>query len=462
MNNNTDLTRRKMLKLGLGGLVLPPLASLIGGSSPAYASNAAIDTKSIAQPARLVTVFFPNGVSLPPEKDASYQDWHWFPHNAGADYKMTKTLEPLAKHRSNLSILSGFSHPSLRSSVPHSCASQWLTSTQAPTGSSKLMSYDQVFAAQIDGATRFSSLALSAAGGTGSSGRPATLSVDRNGALMPAMSDPQQIFERLFRADVGGMAQRHRDIERDRSILDRVSAQLRYANVRVGTEDKAHLDAYLTATRSLEKQLARANEWLKVPKPEVDSGLFDFDAEPTRELGTSYMRTMFDLIHMALLTDSTRVVTYQTAIEGGSGRGNQLPYAAGLALHHHQLSHSAARDKGGWERWAKFDQYMIERFSEYLSKMANTPDPLAEGSLLDNTVVLYGSGTSKTHVGRNYPLIVAGGTNLGLKHGAFHKFEDERPFSDLLFTILQRLGADVDRFGDSENSVSQILGDYIR
>tara|TARA_R110002049_G_scaffold50370_3_gene143183 strand:- start:240332 stop:240931 length:600 start_codon:yes stop_codon:yes gene_type:complete len=189
----------------------------------------------------------------------------------------------------------------------------------------------------------------------------------------------------------------------------------------------------------------------------VDPGLFDFDAEPTRELGTNYMRTMFDLIQMALLTDSTRVVTYQMAMENAGGPGNKLPYAAGLSLHHHQLSHSAARDEGGWERWARYDQYLAKRLAEFLTKMAETPDPLAEGSLLDNTIVLYGCGTSKTHVGRNYPLVLAGGKNLGLKHGAFHRFAEERPFNDLLLTLLQRVGVETESFGDSERMVDQIL-----
>ena len=95
--------------------------------------------------------------------------------------------------------------------------------------------------------------------------------------------------------------------------------------------------------------------------------------------------------------------------------------------------------------------------SEFLTKMAETSDPLAEGSLLDNTIVLYGCGTSKTHVGRNYPLILAGGKNLGLKHGAFHRFEQERPFNDLLLTLLQRVGVETESFGDSEGIVDQIL-----
>jgi hypothetical protein len=100
---------------------------------------------------------------------------------------------------------------------------------------------------------------------------------------------------------------------------------------------------------------------------------------------------------------------------------------------------------------------MIERLSEFLTKMAATPDPLTEGSLLDNTIVLYGSATSKTHIGRNYPLVLAGGKNLGLKHGSFHRFEKERPFNDLLLTLLQRVGVERERFGDSEGIVDQIV-----
>ena len=441
--------RRKLLQGGLAGLTLPPLASLANTKS---VTHAAAD-----KPARLVTIFFPNGVSLPPEDNVSFKDWHWFPHNPGTDYEMTKTLQPLAAHRSHLSILSGFSHSELRSTVPHSCSGNFLTGTEKLAGFSNLISCDQLFAEQIEGATRFSSLALSTDGGTGGFGNPATLSVDRYGALVPALSDPKQIFDRLFSIDAGGLEQRARAIARDRSILDRVTAPVTRLNVELAADDRHHLDAYLTATRTLERQLERANDWLTVPKPEVDSGLFDFDAEPTRELGTNYLRTMYDLIHMALLTDSTRVVTYKMAKEAAGSKGNNLPYAAGLSLHHHQLTHSAARDEGGWERWAKYDQYMIGRFSEFLTKMSETPDPLAEGSLLDNTIVLFGSATSKTHVGRNYPLILAGGSNLGLKHGAFHKFEEERPFSDVLLTVLQQLGVDIEHFGEGEHRVDQIL-----
>ncbi|MBL9190444.1 MAG: DUF1552 domain-containing protein [Opitutaceae bacterium] len=450
MNPSFLPNRREFLKLGLAGMALPPLTSLLG--APKITGPA-----KPGKPARLVTIFFPNGVSLPPEGHESYKDWHWFPHNPGPEYVMTNTLKPLASLRSNLSILSGFSHPHLRSNITHSCSAQFLTGDDQSKGYKNSISYDQVFAGAIDGATRFSSLVLSTSGGTGSLGRPATISVNREGALIPALADPKQIFERLFVVDSAGVKDRARAIARDRSILDRVSSRLSGLNGKLGAEDRDRLDAYLTATRTLEQQLGRANDWLSVPKPEVKPSLFDFNAEPTRELGTNYLRTMFDLIHMALLTDSTRVVTYQTAVEGGSDRGNQLPYAAGLTLHHHQLSHSASRDEGGWERWAKFDQYMIERLAEFLTKMAKTPDPLAEGSLLDNTIVLYGSATSKTHIGRNYPLVLAGGKNLGLKHGSFHRFEKERPFNDLLVTLLQRVGVERERFGDSEKTVDQIV-----
>lgn len=451
MSQSTRHSRRKLFQYGLAGLAIPPLESFIRTPSIAQAARPA------KPPARLVTIFFPNGVSLPPKGHASFQDWHWFPHTSGSDYVFTKTLQPLEQSRKDLSILSGLSHPSLRTNITHSCSAQFLTGVDQSNGYRNSISYDQVFAEEIDGATRFSSLAFSTNGGTGSLGRPATLSVNRDGALIPSMSKPQEIFDRLFVVDSRSAEARARKLARDRSILDRVSSRITNLNAVIGSADRARLDSYLTATRTLEKQLGRANEWLNVPKPEVDPGQFDFNAEPTRELGTNYVRTMFDLIHMALLTDSTRVITYQMAMENAGGRGNKLPYAAGLSLHHHQLSHSAARDKDGWERWAKYDQYLAERLAEFLTKMAETPDPLADGSLLDNTIVLYGCGTSRTHIGRNYPIVLAGGKNLGLHHGAYHRFEEERPFNDLLLTLLQRVGVETDSFGDSEGTVDQIL-----
>tara|TARA_R110002049_G_scaffold4601_1_gene31623 strand:- start:40 stop:837 length:798 start_codon:yes stop_codon:yes gene_type:complete len=264
MSRSLRHTRRKMLQLGLTGMALPPLASWVGASGVARAS-----TKD-KPPARLVTIFFPNGVSLPPEGHNSFRDWNWFPHHPGSDYVMTNTLRPLADLRSDMSILSGFSHPNLRTNITHSCSAQFLTGEDQSKGYKNSISYDQLFAEEIDGATRFSSIALSTSGGTGSPGRPATLSVNRDGALVPAMSDPQAIFNRLFVLDSRGVKARSRAIARDRSILDQVSSRLHGLNAELGAEDRSHLDSYLTATRTLERQLERANDWLNIPKPEVD------------------------------------------------------------------------------------------------------------------------------------------------------------------------------------------------
>ena len=133
---------------------MPPFASLCGAPKAARPATT-------QKPARLVTIFFPNGVSLPPEGHRSFKDWHWFPHDPGSDYVLTKTLQPLAEHRSELSILSGFSHPHLRTNITHSCSAQFLTGEDQSKGYKNSISYDQVFAAEIDGATRFSSLTLS-------------------------------------------------------------------------------------------------------------------------------------------------------------------------------------------------------------------------------------------------------------------------------------------------------------
>ena len=163
-------------------MALPPLASMF--AAPSVARAATTDKP----PVRLVTIFFPNGVSLPPEGHDSFHDWNWFPHNPGPDYVMTNTLKPLANLRSDISILSGFSHPNLRSNITHSCSAQFLTGEDQSKGYKNSISYDQVFAEKIDGATRFSSIALSTSGGTGSLGRPATLSVNRDGALIAVAS----------------------------------------------------------------------------------------------------------------------------------------------------------------------------------------------------------------------------------------------------------------------------------
>jgi hypothetical protein len=121
---------------------------------------------------------------------------------------------------------------------------------------------------------------------------------------------------------------------------------------------------------------------------------------------------------------------------------------------HHNLSHGTG-SKGGFERWAKYDRYLVEQFRKFLVKLRDTPD--GDGTLLDSTVCLFGSGTGQTHVHKNYPLVLAGGRSLGLKHGQYLRYKEERPMNDLLLSISHRFGIDRPSFGDSAGEISEIM-----
>ena len=157
-----------------------------------------------------------------------------------------------------------------------------------------------------------------------------------------------------------------------------------------------------------------------------------------------------------LLTDSTRTVTYQITSEDAKGIGDRFPKALGLGGHHN-LSHGTGSKKG-YENWARYDQFLSKQLAYFLNRLRSTDDSFQEGSLLDHTVVLYGCSTSRTHLARNYPLILAGGTSMGYRHGQYRRFDESKHrLSDLYVTILRQLGLDIERFADSRRSLSEVL-----
>jgi hypothetical protein len=225
--------------------------------------------------------------------------------------------------------------------------------------------------------------------------------------------------------------------------------QVRSLQTRLGPDDKRRLDEYLTSVRNTETRIDRAEAWLDVPKPEVDAGAFQLDADPVYDGPAAFLDAMYQLIHAAFVTDSTRIATFQAVGEGAGAIAKEFPKALGMDNIHHQLTHEYDKTEDGWEQWARYDQFQVARLAVFLEMLANTDDPFADGSLLDNTIVLYGSGTSETHVTRNYPIIVAGGRNMGLVHGIHRRYEDGIPFSNLLLTLLQTLGVPAESFADS-------------
>lgn len=433
-----QLDRRTLLRGAGLALALPWLEAM---------AHAAPTTP--ARPKRFCAFFFGNGVALPDKKHAAFQDWHWFPHEEGPDYKFTKSLEPLEGHRSDMTIIGGMSHATSRGLVGHNTADIWLSGADIRENLNNSISIDQLIARHVGNQTRVPSLVMSSSGGTGSKSRTTTISFDGQGRAIPAESSPRAIFERLFeRPSEGDHAARKRALASGKRRVDFLLDDAKSLRNRLGQPDQQRLDEFLQSLSEVESRLLRTEDWLDKAMPEVDRTKINLDVSPKGP--TDFIRTMFDLIALAFETDTTRVATYQIAAEDGVGICDRFPAIIGLGNGHHGVSH------GEPVPWGKYDRYLAEQYSYFLDRLARTNE--GGERLLDDTISLYGSGTSTTHNARNYPLIVAGGKNLGFKHGRFIKHTEERSMGDLLLTMLHRLDIPVRSFADNASEFSEIVG----
>ena len=451
------LSRRKLLRAAGFTIALPALASLQDVPLVQTARGGEPDDSQTPHqlPRRFCCIFFPNGVSLPPEGHPAHERWHWFPHQTGPDYIFTRPLEPLAKHRDELTILSGLSHPAMRSSIAHITADSFLTGADSSKVYRNSISLDQFIAKRVGDQTRFPSLTLSSDGGVGAPGRAQTLSFSASGRPIPSLSNPRGIFNRLFGVQQHSIAEQRRAFGRERSILDNVLAETAMIRRQLSAGDRRRLDEYTTSVREIEQRLERADQWLDGQRPSVDITDFNLAVTP-RDDAQEYIRVIFDLMYIALLTDSTRTITYQITSEDAKGIGDRFPNSIGLPGHH-SLSHGIGKEKG-YEEWARYDQFLATQLAYFLERLRSTDDPFQQGSLLDHTIVLYGCSTSRTHQAVNYPLILAGGKSMGFRHGRHRRFDESvNRLSDLYVTMLQQLGVEVDRFADSTRSLSELL-----
>jgi hypothetical protein len=363
---------------------------------------------------------------------------YFFPQKAGKEYELTLYLEVLKDFRNDFTVMSGLSHPEVGSS--HDSNYSFLTGAPHPersAGFRNRISLDQFAAEYLRGATRFASLPLTCEG--------FSLSWTRSGAVVPAHSWPSSVFAALFlegRPDeVQAQARRLRD---GQSILDTVRDQARKMQADLGANDRDKLDEYFTSVRELEQRLAQAEEWAKKPKPKVD-------AKPPQNItnGADLVgktRLWFDLIHLALQTDSTRLVTLQ--LLGTSA----VPPVQGVTFGHHDLSHHG-KDPAKIAQLKKVEVEKMITFRDFLKKLKETTE---EGvSLLDRTMVFFSSnlGDASTHSSKNMPILLAGG---GFKHGQHLAFDPKNPppLCNLYVSMLQRLGIEVDRFGSSTGTLT--------
>ena len=436
------LGRRAFLRGSGVSLALPFLECMAaGGRSP-------------ESPRRFCAVYFPYGiVQRPVGSEAA--EWNWFPHEQGENFAFNRSMAPLEPLRADLTVLGGLSHPNGRNMGGHDTADTWLTGAELKEGHlENTVSIDQLAAMRFGDRTRHPSLVLSTDGGVGEPTRASTLSFNRTGQPVPADNRPRLVFDRLFGVDPGSLVAQRQRLESSRSMLDLILDHSKSLRTSLGTQDQLKLDEYLDSVRQIERRVDRSQRWLTVPKPAVDSSVLHLDADDTtpREL----IRTMYDLIFLAFQTDSTRVATYQLGnMNGATSIAGKFPPLLGLAKNMHTLAHDARKGDVGAEPLGQWDRFLTEQFAYFVRRLKETPE--GDRSLLDSTVLLYGSSNSQTHVNLDYPLLLAGGRDLGIKHGSYLRFGEDVPLANLFVTILDRVGAATESFVDSTGELTEIL-----
>ena len=441
MAPTAKLDRRAVLK-GIAGasLVLPVLEAM---------------GKDVSErvPRRFCALYTANGMSLP-KADHKINEWSWFPTVEGRDFAFGKSTEPLKGFRQQLSFMGGLYHPSGPKADPHVCSDMWLTG--APLHDPKRKTYnsvalDQVVALHTKQYCRQPSLVLSIDAGVGFLSRTGTISYSVTGKPIPAENNPRQIFNRLFRGDQSSLEAKRNKLQKRIKLVDAVLENARSLNKKLSRSDREKMDQYLTSLSEVESRLIAAEKWIDIPLKKQDYSHLNLDVTSEGE-PREYYRNMFDLIALAFDADITRSVAFMLNREDGMGISDTFPLKLGLKKTHHSLSH--AYDKDGQLQFAKYDKFLSEQLAYFFGKLQGYQD--RNGSVLDNSIVLFGSGASTTHNPRNLPTLVAGGANMGLKHGTYWR-KNDTPMSNLYLSILHSLGIRQDAFSDSTGVLSNSI-----
>jgi len=396
-------------------------------------------------PRRFCAMYTANGMSLPKQENG-INDWNWFPTTEGKEFEFNKSTEPLIPFREHVSFLGGLYHPNGTKADPHVCSDMWLTG--APLHDPSRVTYnspglDQVIAQHTKQYCRQPSLVLSIDAGVGFLSRTGTISYNLEGKPIPAESHPRRVFDRLFRGDRASLESKREQLSKRIKLVDAVLENARSLNKRLGLSDRRKMDEYLTSLNEIESRLTASEKWIGVPLKAQDYSHLDLDATPEGE-PAEYYRNMFDLIALAFDADITRSVAFMLNREDGMGISDTFPLRLGLTRTHHNLSH--AGDKDGQLEFAKYDRFLSEQLAYFFDRLQEYKDPT--GTVLDNSIVLFGSGASTTHYPRNLPTLIAGGGNMGLQHGTYWR-KDDTPMANVYLSILQSMKIHAESFADS-------------
>ncbi|RPH50310.1 MAG: DUF1552 domain-containing protein [Planctomycetota bacterium] len=404
-----SISRRTMLRASGVALGLPFLEAM----TPAFA-------RSAAPKRRMVAINLGLGLHLP----------HLVPAAAGRNYELTPYLNEIKAYRDHVTVISGTSHPGVDGG--HLAEKSFLTTVPHPGSASfrNSISLDQLAAEKIGLETRFGFLTLSTAG--------RGLSWTRSGVEIPTDSRASQLYAKLFlEGKADEKARRLKQLKDGRSVLDAVSGQTGGLQRELGAADREKLEDYLGAVREAEKRLLKAEAWEGRPKPKTETPQ---PKDPADRLDiVEHQRLLYGLMHLALATDSTRIITF---FKNGM---NAVPKIPGVTQDYHNLSHHG-KDSAKIEELGTIERAQIGCYGEFLGKLQASKE---EGStLLDLTMVLIGSnlGNASSHDNRNLPIVLAGG---GFKHGSHLALGGERdyPLSNLFVSMLQRLGIETSTFG---------------
>lgn len=454
------LNRRDLLK-GVGvALALPYLNAMEG------IAKAATTTAVKQLPKRFVGSYIAYGVYMPdggsgiPNKnpDGTYQqnEWSWWPCGQPGPLSFNKSSEPFKELKDSLTYLRGLDHKGGHRLGGHSSADVFLTGAyMGDVEKTNNISIDQLMAKHLGYHTRYDSLVLGTEGGTGSYMKAKTLSHRGPGKAIPSMHKPQEIFNRLF-TPYGdkGIEQVRVGLKRDASVLDLLMEDSKSFHRRLGVEDREKMDEYLESVRETEKRVERNSQWTHTPLPSVDTKGMNFEVNHGGR-PADYIRVMYDLIYLAFVTDQTRLATFMTESEYSqdSELWNYANYALGYKGATHDIAHKKPADfSGQWDLWRN------ENHAYFLKRLAATKE--GSGTMLDNTMVLYGSAhPHDSHSGFNYPLQLSGGKNMGFKHGQLHEFvgDSKVPLTNLFVTMLNAMDIPAEKFADSSGTLNQLL-----
>jgi len=433
------LDRRAFLRATGGAALALPVLDAMGAEATA------------TPPKRFCALYTANGMSLP-RAEHGLDEWSWFPRaEKDGQFVFGKSTEPLAPFRRQLSFLGGLHHPSGPKADPHVCSDMWLTGAplhEPRPGTYNSVGLDQVVALHTRQFCRQPSLVLSIDAGTGFLSRTGTISYSLEGRPIPAENNPRRVFDRLFRGDRASLAAQRADLQRRVKLVDAVAENARALGRQLGQSDRERMDQYLTSLNEVEARLIAAERWADVPLKKQDTAHVNLSATNEGE-PADYYRNMFDLIALAFDADITRSVAFMLNREDGMGISDTFPLKLGLSQTHHSLSH--AGDKPGQLAFARYDRFLSEQVAHFLRRLTEYRD--RTGPVLDNTIVLFGSGASTTHNPRNLPTLVAGGAAMGLRHGTYWRGNEAR-LSNAYLSILRAMGIAAESFADSTGTLT--------